>query len=422
LPLSTHIPFTDVTNITQSIEETKTRIRVPIFNLNSQPYSTRTSTIILVDRRGTVTFVERDWFDTEAMRELEEEERRTLGEVRWSFTIGEEGLKMVQKTVELSFDMHNLLQRNTKGILQLNAVLPDLSSKSHPQYEHSDSTFEFGNTDIFNVHVDLWLTMACGYKCTSNHGYRSKNSDVIISLYNVADALTISPIMMDPLPSELLTAILAYLPFQDHLAIQLVNKTFHLVSRHHPNYANHHATPDAFERKIPAFLNGFFSLLPGETVRLLVTIGDRVRTELSGYHSQIRWTATMRTDQSLLLTIRFRSYAVMPAGVTSLASVIPPETRTVAPPATRLEYSVVDTPKGSDPMTGIESAYHSKDARLAREGAGVGAGADVLGDVSAMGAAVDGRDARVRWEEDAVLAVFDGVGGRGEEVLEIGLW
>ncbi|KAI8882745.1 DUF833-domain-containing protein [Backusella circina FSU 941] len=62
--LRTTEEMTDVTNIQQVFADLKERICVPLFNfINGAYYATRTSTVVLVDYDGRVTFVERDWYN-----------------------------------------------------------------------------------------------------------------------------------------------------------------------------------------------------------------------------------------------------------------------------------------------------------------------------------------------------------------------
>jgi uncharacterized protein with NRDE domain len=53
----------DVTSIKQIFADLKERICVPLFDFSNEAYyATRTSTVVLVDYEGRVTFVERDWY------------------------------------------------------------------------------------------------------------------------------------------------------------------------------------------------------------------------------------------------------------------------------------------------------------------------------------------------------------------------
>lgn len=101
---SSYTPLTDTTSIQKVFEEIKSVIRVPhIVFASNEPYATRTSTVVLVDHEGMVTFLERDWFDSTTLEELREEER-VVGEVGWRFRIGEEA-RLAERVVRVNVEV-----------------------------------------------------------------------------------------------------------------------------------------------------------------------------------------------------------------------------------------------------------------------------------------------------------------------------
>ncbi|KAI9299965.1 NRDE protein-domain-containing protein [Cunninghamella echinulata] len=73
--LRTTEPFTNPSDIYQSLEESKERIYFPLMNEQDKKlsYGTRTSTIILIDEKDNVTFIEKDWYDLMNDRFIEKE-------------------------------------------------------------------------------------------------------------------------------------------------------------------------------------------------------------------------------------------------------------------------------------------------------------------------------------------------------------
>ncbi|CAO3609480.1 unnamed protein product [Mucor hiemalis] len=66
--LHTSKPFSDEKDITEVFKDLKETVCVPKFDfpfegIKEPAYATRTSTVVLIDYDGNVSFIERDWYD-----------------------------------------------------------------------------------------------------------------------------------------------------------------------------------------------------------------------------------------------------------------------------------------------------------------------------------------------------------------------